>query len=246
MSRNSTNTRGFTLLEMLIAIAIFSLIGLASNAVLQTVLSQDEQTKQYTDHLKGLQQGMWAMERDFSQMVARTFRGEEEHGSAVLVHGTNLLESDSETLIFHRLGWLNPDGVLPRGSLQSVAYRVFEGRLERLHFPLPEPIIGEEPTITVIAEEVLAVRYSFFYDKSWTQEVTAELLPKGIALEVEFEDNSKLLRKFLLPGGQTGGANDSDEENGGNNNGNNNNNNSGNNSGNNNSGSSSREDGEPE
>ena len=75
MSLKQTNAhRGFTLLEMLIAIAIFAMLGLAANAVLSTVLTNDEVTKNFSTRLKALQQGFRAIERDLGQMVARTPR----------------------------------------------------------------------------------------------------------------------------------------------------------------------------
>ena len=52
---------GFTLLEMLIAIAIFAMIGVAANAVLSTVLTNDEVTKNFSTRLKALQQGFGAI-----------------------------------------------------------------------------------------------------------------------------------------------------------------------------------------
>lgn len=62
-------------------------------------------------------------------MVARTPRLlEGGRGSTVFQTGTDILDSESEALVFFRLGWLNPGGLLPRGSLQSVAYVVQEGR----------------------------------------------------------------------------------------------------------------------
>lgn len=133
MSLKQTNAhRGFTLLEMLIAIAIFAMLGLAANAVLSTVLTNDEVTKNFSTRLKALQQGFGAIERDLGQMVARTPRLlEGGRGTTVFQTGNDLLDSESEALVFYRLGWLNPDGLLPRGSLQSVAYVVREGKLER-------------------------------------------------------------------------------------------------------------------
>lgn len=207
--------RGFTLLEMLIAIAIFAMIGLASNAVLSTVLKNDEATKDFSIRLKALQQGFGAIERDLTQMVARTPRSlEGGRGSTVFQTGNDILDSESEALIFYRLGWLNPDGLLPRGSLQSVAYVVMEGRLERWYYPYPEPEFGAEPIKTVIIDKVLSVEYSFFMDDKWERKVDASKLPKAIAMEIEIEGLGKIQRKFLLPLGAPKPEAQSDEQDG--------------------------------
>lgn len=148
--RNRRNG-GFTLLEMLIAIAIFAMIGLAANAVLSTVIKNDEVTKEFSTKLKAMQQGFGALERDLGQMVARTPRLlEGGRGTTVFQTGSDILDSESEALVFFRLGWLNPDGILPRGSIQSVAYVVRDGALERWYYPYPEPEFGAEPIKTIV------------------------------------------------------------------------------------------------
>ncbi|OUS50100.1 type II secretion system protein GspJ [Shewanella sp. SACH] len=206
--------RGFTLLEMLIAIAIFAMIGLASNAVLSTVLTNDEVTRAFSTRLKALQQGFGAIERDLAQIVARTPRLlEGGRGSTVFQTGNDILDSESEALVFYRLGWLNPDGLLPRGSLQSVAYVVHEGRLERWYFPYPEPEFGAEPIKTVVIDKVLSVEYSFFMDDKWERKVEATKLPKAIAMEIEIEGLGKIQRKFLLPLGAAAPDKSKDEDN---------------------------------
>lgn len=206
--------RGFTLLEMLIAIAIFAMIGLAANAVLSTVLTNDEVTKNFSVRLKALQQGFGAIERDLNQMVARTPRLlEGGRGNTVFQTGNDILESESEALVFYRLGWLNPDGLLPRGSLQSVAYVVREGRLERWYFPYPEPEFGAEPLKTVIIDKVLSVEYSFFMEDKWERKVEATKLPKAIAMEVEIEGLGKIQRKFMLPLGASAPEKSKDDDN---------------------------------
>ncbi|VEF24155.1 PilD-dependent protein pddD [Shewanella baltica] len=206
--------RGFTLLEMLITIAIFAMIGLASNAVLSTVLTNDEVTRAFSTRLKALQQGFGAIERDLAQMVARTPRLlEGGRGSTVFQTGNDILDSESEALVFYRLGWLNPDGLLPRGSLQSVAYVVHEGRLERWYFPYPEPEFGAEPIKTVVIDKVLSVEYSFFMDDKWERKVEATKLPKAIAMEIEIEGLGKIQRKFLLPLGAAAPEKSKDDDN---------------------------------
>ncbi|QQX80180.1 type II secretion system minor pseudopilin GspJ [Shewanella sp. KX20019] len=208
MSLNQTRSnRGFTLLEMLIAIAIFAMLGLAANTVLHTVLQNDVVTREFAGKLKAMQQGFGIIERDLNQMVARTPRLlEGGRATTVFQAGDNMLDSESESLVFFRLGWLNPDGMLPRGSLQSVAYVVIDEQLQRWYYPYPEPEVGAEPIKTVIMEKVISVEYAFFTEDKWERKTDATNLPKAIAMEIEFEDLGKVQRKFLLPLGAPAGS----------------------------------------
>lgn len=230
-SKKINSARGFTLLEMLVAIAIFAMLGLAANSVLHTVMQNDVVTKEFATRLKSMQQGFGALERDFGQMVARTPRMlEGGRGSTVLQTGTDLFDSESEAIVFYRIGWLNPDGILPRGSLQSVAYVVQNNNLERWYFPYPEPEFGAEPIKTIVIRNVLSVEYSFFVEDKWQRKIEATTLPKAIAMEIEVEGLGKIQRKFLLPlgaiatksseddNGSGSGGNNSGGNNGGNNN----------------------------
>ncbi|MGK0409450.1 MAG: general secretion pathway protein J [Shewanella psychromarinicola] len=209
---------GFTLLEMLIAIAIFAMLGIAANSILSTVMKNDEVTKEFADRLKSLQQGFGALERDLGQMVARTPRLIDGRSSQFFQVGGNILDSETEALMFYRLGWLNPDGMLPRGSLQSVAYVVQNGRLERWYYPYPEPISGAEPLKSVVIDHVLSIEYSFYMDDKWQKNVDGTVMPKGIAMEIELEGLGKIQRRFLLPKGAPATKSTADDDKQGNNN----------------------------
>lgn len=211
LTQNRVNA-GFTLLEMLVAIAIFAMLGLAANSVLSTVIKNDEITKEFSAKLKAMQQGFGALERDLGQMVARTPRLlEGGRGSTVFQTGSDMLDSESEALVFFRLGWLNPDGILPRGSLQSVAYVVRDNALERWYYPYPEPEFGAEPIKTIVMKNVLSVEYSFYMEDKWERKVDGTKLPKAIAMEIELEGLGKIQRKFLLPQGAPTASSDDDK-----------------------------------
>ncbi|MCF1427447.1 MAG: type II secretion system minor pseudopilin GspJ [Shewanella sp.] len=196
----SNRNQGFTLLEMLIAIAIFAMLGLTANAVLQTVLRNDEVTQTFADKLKGMQQGFGAINRDLGQMVARSSRlMDGGRSSTIFIAGPNVLGSQSQGLSFYRLGWLNPEGILPRGSIQAVAYVQVEDRLERWYFPYPDPELGAEPEKNVLMDKVLDVKYAFFINDSWQETADGSVMPKAIAIQVELEGLGTITRKFLLP-----------------------------------------------
>ncbi|MCL2916170.1 type II secretion system minor pseudopilin GspJ [Shewanella corallii] len=228
----SKGSRGFTLLEMLIAIAIFAMLGVTANAVLQTVMRNDQVTQDFSLRLKGMQQGFGAISRDLAQMVARSPRLlEGGRSNTIFQAGPNLLDSQSEGISFYRLGWLNPEGILPRGSIQAVAYVHVEDRLERWYYPYPDPELGAEPEKTVLMDKVLEVKYAFFLNDSWEKTADGSVMPKAIAMEVELDGLGVVTRKFLLP--EQGSVKADNDDNGGNNGGNNSgsNNTGGNNSG---------------
>lgn len=191
---------GFTLLEMLIAIAIFAMLGLASNAVLQTVMKNDEATKDFSERLTKLQQGFGIIGRDLSQMVARTPRlTDSERSNVFFMAGPQVLDSESEGISFYRLGWLNPDGILPRGTIQAVAYVQVGDKLERWFFPYPDPEIGSEPIKSPIMNNIESVSYSFFIDDKWETKVNGKVMPKAVAIKIHLKDLGSIQRKFLLP-----------------------------------------------
>ena len=70
--------KGFTLLEILIAMAIFTLIGLASTGLLTTVIDSNDLSSERFQKLQQLQRAMVILERDIQQAVPRAARIEDE------------------------------------------------------------------------------------------------------------------------------------------------------------------------
>ena len=66
--------RGFTLLEVLIAIAIFALLAMATYRMLDSVLQTDRGQRQQEQRLRELTRAMAAFERDLLQVRARPIR----------------------------------------------------------------------------------------------------------------------------------------------------------------------------
>jgi len=109
---------GFTLLEVMVSIAIFSVIALGSWQVLDRVTTSKSHIEQRSAQLRELHRGMWLLARDIRSIVDRPIRntlGEREDALTSLVAGYPLLLT--------RDGWPNPLGE-QRSSLQRVGYLV--------------------------------------------------------------------------------------------------------------------------
>lgn len=203
-------TGGFTLLEIIIAMSIFAVIGLASNAVLSSVIDSNQLSSEKFDRLQVLQRAMLVLERDLLQAVQRPIRVEGESTDIVINGGENLLSSEADGLGFVRGGWQNPQLMLPRSTLQAVAYRLQEGRLERLYGNYVDNVIGYEPKVRVLMEDIEDFTVEFYLgstesdqkDVKWEEKYVGTKLPQAVAVTLVSKDFGEIRREFLLNAGK--------------------------------------------
>ncbi|MBB1273868.1 type II secretion system minor pseudopilin GspJ [Psychromonas sp. SR45-3] len=191
---------GFTLIEILIAIAIFATLSLAAYQILQGVLRSGEISREHDKHLVEIQRGMLLIERDFVQMVARISRtgNAEDEKLQVLYVGKKVLDSDSEGIEFNRLGWTNPLNLLPRSTILRVGYRVKNNQLQRLYYLHPDIVAGEKPEQQVILNDVDSLSFRF-WDDDWIDTWNADkTIPKGIEMTINSQHYGELKRVFIL------------------------------------------------
>lgn len=74
--RYSAPERGFTLLEMLIAMAVFAIMSVVAYGGLRAVLTADQVTQVHAQRLADLQVTLSVLERDLAQVVAVAVRDE--------------------------------------------------------------------------------------------------------------------------------------------------------------------------
>ena len=193
--------KGFTLIEILIAIAIFSLLGLASYQVLHSVILSDEISTSASERIKRMQRTYQIIQTDMMQMSLRMVRRGE--GSAIqqmLMAGNNVIDSEDQGIAFVRSGWRNPAQMFPRGTLQPVGYRLVENRLERLHYLYPDQQANTEPQVTVLLEGVEELKFEYFEKNKWQTRWTGAHLPQGVAILLNLKDYGELRWQFLVVG----------------------------------------------
>lgn len=196
---------GFTFIEMLLATAIFALVGLASVAVLDSVTRSDTASQAALARLQKLQQVMMLLERDLWQITPRQVRINGEAPNKVILAGaSNWLESDDDGLSFSHAGWTNPAMVLPRSEVQLVGYRLKENKLERLFYIYPDAVTGTEPHIQLLLEDIDSFKVTYLDQEGiWQDSWTQEKLPLALKLVITQQSSGELERIFTLPGGAT-------------------------------------------
>ncbi len=149
------NMRGFTLLELLVALSIFAAIGVMAYSGLANVMRQQARTEAYADRMQGLQLSYRVLKRDFEQFVDRSIRNEFGDVVPALVTG-----GDYAGVEFTHAGYPNPAGYV-RSNLQRVAYLVDDGHLVRRSWRVLDRSQDTQPDEQELVEGVRAfsVRY---------------------------------------------------------------------------------------
>lgn len=193
--------QGFTLLEVLIAIAIFSVISMASFSIFETVLNSDTSTKARTDRINELQRGFLIIERDMLQIARRSVRLNGEAPHAGFLHtDTESYTTSEQAIAFVRHGWTNPGLLLPRSDMQSVAYQLNENIVERVHFNFVDAVLGETPKVRPLISQVESLNFEFYDGKKWQKTLQENTLPMAIAIELDTKDYGIIRRQFIVAG----------------------------------------------
>lgn len=190
---------GFTLLEMIVAVAIFAVMaGIAYGGLNQTIKT-GKQVSESNQRLSGLQFALSYFSRDWLQVSSRKIRnqyGDEEN---------NIVIADN-SVTFTRSGWSNLLR-LKRSNLQRVQYLVVDNNLVRRHWLSLDQGIGEEPFDSVLLHNVEALEI-FFIDASekaietWPNALGGNAsLPVALKISVEITQFGETWRYLEIPDG---------------------------------------------
>ena len=200
----ATACEGFTLLELLVALAIFGLLAAMSYSGLQAVLEQQSYTEQAADRLGALQKLYLIMQRDIEQIVPRTVRDEFGDVQLPLV-GSNVLQ-------FTRGGWRNPAG-RQRSTLQRVGYAFDDEQLVRYTWAVLDRAQDSEALQQPLVEDVEGMQLRYLdSNNEWREQwpdaqvdrdavpgELSQMMPKAIEVTIVHNTLGPLVWLFQLP-----------------------------------------------
>ena len=207
---------GFTLVEVLIAMAITAFVSVLSYQTLSTALAGIESARTESERLYEITRAFTVLSRDVRQMTNRPVRDEFGQMASAVSGG----ELARDPLRLTRSGWHNSTGA-PRSTLQRVAYRLEEDKLLRLSYPVLDRTTAIEPTETVLIDGVEVFELRFlpsvnalevdrnqvidrrFWQENWVADVgfTDKIIdpPAAIEVRVILSDWGELERLYVMP-----------------------------------------------
>ena len=196
-------TQGFTLIEIMIALAVFAILSTITAATLMHAFSTRARVNAQSEQLNTIQVALMLIARDIEQIIQRPVIGEEMHLIPAFVGEQNTIE-------FTRAGIVNPNGVDERSTLKRIALICKTGKLIRRTWDTLDA-----PTRSFFHDKVLlsnlkACSFSYLNQSlqilpQWRNDVTTEHqqeenLPMAIQFNITIEGWGNMNLLFPISG----------------------------------------------
>lgn len=192
--------KGFTLVEMLVSLFVFSLLATAGVAVMAFTVDNRSGVSDRLQRLGELQRTHALLRQDLSQAAPRRVR--DGRGEAARSAFFGAPEGVGDPLLaFTRRGWENPDQ-LARASMQRVVWRLVDDRLERLVTPALD---GAAPgPAQVVLDGVSGLRLAYRHRGQWSPAWPGghAAVPDAVEVRMQVEGFGELRQVFLIAGQQ--------------------------------------------
>lgn len=199
-------TRGFTLVEVLVAIFVFAIVSAIAMGGYNELSKQSGIVADSAGRTRAVQSAVQRLSLDFSSLEPRPVR--EPLGDSVQPALRADARSEQLAELTHS-GWSNPAGV-PRSTLQRVTYRLDDKKLLREYWVVLDRTLAGEPQSAVLLDRVTSMKMRFMdSNRTWHEQWppmgysapdAPRLRPIAVEFTLELEDWGEIKRLVEVSG----------------------------------------------
>jgi general secretion pathway protein J len=197
---------GFTLVELLAAVAIFAVMSLMAYGGLSAVLKARAAVESSLARTAAIQKAVYRLQSDLEQARGRPIR--DEYGDAQAAFLLRDEGREGTRIEFTRGGWRNPR-LQRRSAFERVAYGLKDNRLIRYGWAALDRAQEDEMTELPLLDDVTALEWRFLdAQRVWQAEWPprnlagagnqADQLPLAVELRLETRDLGEIRYLFRL------------------------------------------------
>ena len=198
----SRRAPGFTLVELLVALAIFAVMSGFAYRALTVMLESREGLAKESRKWRDVSLFVGRIERDFAAALPRG--GTAASGTAIAALSSAIDASGAPGIALSRSGSMLAANA--SAGPQRVAYRVREGRVERLLWESVDAAPRDEPSGTPLLAEVSTLAFRFLdprnseWQAAWNLPGQAnENFPAAVEMTLVLASGERIVRLFDLP-----------------------------------------------
>ena len=200
--RVKTASSGFTLLEVLVALIIFSLMAVMAYRGLTSVLQSRAHLAQENQKWRDVAMLFARMEKDLSMLAKRPIRDSSDLSAAPLVGKTTAQGEQDALLMFTRMGI--PDQANTLAGPLRFGYRLRSETVEQLIWPVLDAAPRTLPSVNVLLEQVTGFEMHYLdgtgvWHATWPLAGTSNALPTAVQVTLELKSKERVTRLFALP-----------------------------------------------
>lgn len=192
---------GFTLLELLVAIAIFSVMSVVAyrglNATLETrahLLEDNRKWRELSVFFAQLKDGL-------TNVVNRPVRSNNDLLLPAFAGKPEVIGDEDTQLVFTRMGLPGQQGSL--GDLQRYGYRLRENNIEQLVWPVLDQAPRTHPAVFQVLTHVssFVMRYldkQGIWQSKWPVSGQSDVAPQAVEIRIGLQSGEQIVRIFAL------------------------------------------------
>lgn len=205
--RRGGHAKGFTLVEVMVAIFIFAIVAAIAMGGYNELVRQSDIVDRGATRTREIQSAMQRLNLDFTELEPRPVR--EPLGDGVLPALRGDSRNTEAIVELTHSGWSNPAGV-PRSTLQRVSYRIDDKKLLREYWVALDHTMTGDPESAVLLDRVKEMKLRYMdSNRAWHDQWPplgysapdmTRLRPIAVEITIELEDWGELKRLVEVSG----------------------------------------------